>query len=529
MILSKVKESLLSVLPIAAIVAILSLTLTKMPGSSLLSFLIGCLLVIGGMSLFAIGADVAMIPVGELVGSATTKTRNLTVIIVVSILIGAIITIAEPDLSVLASGLADSINKWVLISLVAVGVGIFLALSMLRVIFRISLRLLLFLSYGVVFALALALSLLGKGSFLPLAFDSGGVTTGPMTVPFIIAMGLGVSHISGRSGTDESFGFVALSSVGPIISVMLLGFFTDVSSILRASEEITGGFFHVYGLTFLDQMKDTAIAVGPIAVFFLIFRFTANREMPIRTFWRIVFGILYTYFGLVLFMTGAHAGFSEAGKLIGEKLGTDYKYVLLPLGCLIGFMIVAAEPAVHVLNEQIEKISGGTIKKTKVMLTLMCGVALSVGLSMLRVLFTFSVWWLILPGYAVALLLSFFTPKTYTAIAFDSGGVASGPMTATFLLPLASGACIAINGESAVIGYAYGLVAMVAMTPLIVLQGLGLVTALRTKAAERRLAALPKASPLETPEVISLSAEDVPVASTSVQPAAESDIEIIDL
>ena len=529
MIHSKVKESLLSVLPIAAIVVILSLTVAKVPGSSLLAFLIGCILVIGGMSLFAIGADVAMIPVGELVGSATTKTRNLTVIIVVSILIGAIITIAEPDLSVLASGLAKSINKWVLISLVAVGVGIFLALSMLRVIFGISLRLLLLISYGLVFALALLLSLLGKEPFLPLAFDSGGVTTGPMTVPFIIAMGLGVSHISGKAGTDESFGFVALSSVGPIITVMLLGLFTDVSKVIPASEEITGGFFRVYGLTFLDQMKDTAIAVGPIAVFFLIFRFTANRNMPIRTFWRIVFGILYTYFGLVLFMTGAHAGFGEAGKLIGESLGKNHKLILIPLGILIGFLIVAAEPAVHVLNEQIEKISGGTIKKSKVMLSLMCGVALSVGLSMLRVLCTFSIWWLILPGYGMALLLTFFTPKTYTAIAFDSGGVASGPMTATFLLPLATGACIAINGEAAVISYAYGLVAMVAMTPLIVLQGLGLLTALKTKAAERKLAALPKPAPAETPEIITLSSEESTSADTAVAAAVEEDIEIIDL
>ena len=528
MILSKIKESLISVLPIAAIVVILSLTVAPADPSAILSFLLGCLLVIGGMSLFAIGADVAMIPIGELVGSATTKTRNLTVIIVVSILIGAIITVAEPDLSMLASGLASSINKWVLISLVAVGVGIFLALSMLRVIFGISLRILLLISYGVVFALALALSLLGKSAFLPLAFDSGGVTTGPMTVPFIIAMGLGVSNISGRSGTDESFGFVALSSVGPIISVMLLGLFTDVSRIFPASEAITGNLWQIYGRTFLTQMKDTAIAVGPIAIFFLIFRFTANRNMPIHVFWRIIFGILYTYVGLVLFMTGAHAGFRAAGEAIGEALGANYPYILLPLGCLIGFMIVAAEPAVHVLNEQIEKISGGTIKKSKVMLALMVGVALSVGFSMLRILFTVSIWWLILPGYGVALLLTFFTPKTYTAIAFDSGGVASGPMTATFLLPLATGASIAINGEEGVMLYAYGLVAMVAMTPLIVLQVLGLVTALRLKRAESKIKALAP-EPQKAPEIISFPEGKVPPSGEPCPTPPQGEVEVIDL
>ena len=527
MVLSKIKESLISVLPIAAIVVILFLTLTQTDAVSILSFLLGCLLVIGGMSLFTIGADVAMIPIGELVGSATTKTRNLTVIIVISILIGAVITVAESDLSVLASGLAASINKWVLIALVAVGVGIFLALSMLRVIFGISLRLLLLISYGVVFLLALVLSLLGKSSFLPLAFDSGGVTTGPMTVPFIIAMGLGVSNISGRSGTDESFGFVALSSVGPIISVMLLGLFTDVSRIFPTSEAITGNLWRVYGLTFLSQMKETAIAVGPIAAFFLVFRFTANRNMPIRVFWRIVFGILYTYFGLVLFMTGAHAGFRAAGEALGEALGANYPYILIPLGFLIGFLIVAAEPAVHVLNEQIEKISGGTIKKGKVMLALMVGVALSVGFSMLRILFTVSIWWLILPGYGIAMLLTFFTPKTYTAIAFDSGGVASGPMTATFLLPLATGASLAINGKEGVMLYAYGLVAMVAMTPLLVLQALGLWTALRQKRAESKIEKL-VSEPRKETEITSFPEGEVPPSGESAT-KPQGEVEVIDL
>ncbi len=518
MVLSKVKESLLSVIPIAAIVVILSLTVAPMEGSEILSFLVGCVFVIGGMSLFAIGADVAMIPIGELVGSATTKTRNLTVILVVSLLIGTVITLAEPDLTVLASGLAASINKWVLISLVALGVGVFLALSMLRAIFGISLRLLLFISYGVVFVLAFILSFLGKSAFLPLAFDSGGVTTGPMTVPFIIAMGLGVSRISGRSETDESFGFVALASVGPIITVMLLGFFVDTGTLLPTVGSASDASLSAYGATLLTQMKDTAIAIGPIAAFFLVFRFAANRNMPVRTFWRIVFGILYTYIGLVLFMTGAHAGFEAAGRSIGYALGENYPYVLLPLGCLIGFMIVAAEPAVHVLNEQIEKISGGTIKKVKVMLTLMVGIAISVGLSMLRVLFTFSIWWLILPGYAVSILLSFFTPKVYTAIAFDSGGVASGPMTATFLLPLATGACISLHGENYVMNYAYGLVAMVAMTPLLVLQLLGLVMSIKARAAEKRVKALP---PLE-PTLVS-------PAEAPLEGEEKGEIEVIDL
>ncbi len=508
MVLSKIKESVLSTLPIAIIVAVLSFTLAPLPLRHLGSFLIGCVLVIAGMTLFSVGAEVAMIPIGNTVGSATTKTRNLPLIIAIALLIGVIITIAEPDLSVLASGLSPAINKWLLIALVAIGVGVFLALSMLRVIFGIQLRLLLLISYGVVFALALVLSLLGKEAFLPLSFDSGGVTTGPMTVPFIIAMGVGVSAISGKSGTDESFGFVALSSIGPLISVMLLGLFSDVSSIRVAATEVPSSLLRLYGATFLEQMKDMAIAIGPIAVFFLIFRFTANKNMPATAFWRIVFGLIYTYVGLVVFMTGAHAGFSSIGEEIGRRIAENYKYALIPLGVLIGFLIVAAEPAVHVLNNQIEAISGGTIKKTYVLFTLMGGVALAVGLAMIRVLFTFSIWWLILPGYALALLLSFFTPKTYTAIAFDSGGVASGPMTATFLLPLATGACASLNGEEGIIRYAYGLVAMVAMAPLIVLQALGLVMTLRAKKAEK---AMEKAAP-SLSEEIPVTVEELPMS-----------------
>ena len=518
MIFSKIKESLASTLPIAILVAILSFTLAPLPLRLFFSFLIGCALVIAGMSLFSIGAEVAMIPIGEMVGSTTTKTRNLTLIIVVALLIGMIITVAEPDLSVLASGLSSSINKWLLIALVAVGVGVFLALSMLRVIFGISLRLLLIVSYALVFALALLLTLLGKEAFLPLSFDSGGVTTGPMTVPFVIAMGVGVSAIGGRTGTDESFGFVALASIGPLLSVMLLGLFSDVSAVRAETEILSGPLLRVYGLTFLNQLRDMAIAIGPIAVFFLIFRFSANKNLPVLAFWRIVFGLLYTYLGLVLFMTGAHAGFSAAGEEIGRRLGENHGYVLLPLGCLIGFMIVAAEPAVHVLNDQIEKISGGAIKKTHVLLTLMIGVGLSVGLSMLRILFRFSIWWLVLPGYAIAILLSFFTPKSYTAIAFDSGGVASGPMTATFLLPLAAGACLAINGEEDIIKYAYGLVAMVAMSPLIVLQGLGLTVTLRAKLAEKKKAEAPR---IPAPASAAEEIEELPALSAETASALE--------
>ena len=465
----KIFESLSSVLPITAIVLVLSVTVTPMPLGILVMFITGAVFLILGMGLFSLGVDVAMTPMGEAVGAAMTRSRRVGLLMLVCLIIGIIITAAEPDLSVLAEQVS-SIPNLVLILTVAVGVGVFLMIAMLRILFKIPLRYMLVGFYIVVFILAV----FTPENFIPVAFDSGGVTTGPITVPFILALGVGMASIrSDKDGHDDSFGLVALCSIGPILSVMLLGMLyrpdsTDYSTVTMADVSTTADVAWQFVGHVPEYIAEIALAIGPIAVVFLIFNLITRRFHG-RKLGSIVVGFLYTYVGLILFLTGVNVGFMPAGNYMGSLLGaSDYKWLLIPLGMLMGYFIVIAEPSVHVLNRQVETITNGAIPRTAMNHSLSIGVAVSVGLAMTRVLTGINIFWFLVPGYILALVLSFFVPRIFTGIAFDSGGVASGPMTATFLLPFAMGACEAVGGN--ILTDAFGVVAMVAMTPLITIQ-----------------------------------------------------------
>ncbi len=476
----KIKESLSSVLPITALVLFLHFTIAPMPLGTLALFLIGAILLIIGMGLFTLGADVSMMIMGEKLGSYLTQSRMLWLIIPVTFLMGFMITIAEPDLQVLANQ-TPGVPNLVLILSVALGVGVFLVIALLRTLFQIKLSYILIALYTLVFLLAA----LTPKSFLAVAFDSGGVTTGPITVPFIMALGIGMAAVrSDKNSQEDSFGLVSLCSVGPILAVILLGLFYKPQASEVTSEMITNvnnikelvrAFLHKFPL----YAEEVAIALLPILLFFFVFQ-TFTIKLAKKQLIKIIIGSLYTYIGLVLFLTGVNVGFMPTGYLIGSNIiSGKYSWLLIPLGMVIGFVIVAAEPAVHVLNEQVEDISEGSITKRSMLLSLSIGVAISVGLAMLRVSTGISIWYLLIPGYLIAIILTFFVPPIYTSIAFDSGGVASGPMTATFLLPLAMGACTAIGGD--ILLDAFGIVAMVAMTPLITIQILGFVSKIRTK------------------------------------------------
>lgn len=474
----KIKESLSSVLPITGLVLLLHFTIAPMPTGTLVMFLMGALLLIFGMGLFTLGADTSMMIMGEKMGAFLTKSRKLWLIIPVSFLMGFMITMAEPDLQVLADQ-TPGVPNMILIVCVAVGVGIFLVVSLLRTLLQIKLSYILIFLYLIVFVLAS----FTPRSFLAVAFDSGGVTTGPITVPFIMALGIGMASVrSDKTSREDSFGLVALCSVGPILAVTLLGLFYKPSASEVTQDMVTNvanfkEIIQVFGRSLPVYAKEVLIALLPIIVFFLIFQ-SFTLKLPRKQLIKIGIGALYTYLGLVLFLTGVNVGFMPAGYLLGQNIITGkYKMALIPLGMLIGFLIVAAEPAVHVLNEQVEDISEGSISKRSMLLSLSVGVAISVGLSMLRVSTGLSIWFLLIPGYAIAIILTFLVPPIYTSIAFDSGGVASGPMTATFLLPLAMGACSAIGGD--ILIDAFGIVAMVAMTPLITIQILGLVSKIK--------------------------------------------------
>ncbi|MCQ2458012.1 MAG: DUF1538 domain-containing protein [Clostridia bacterium] len=476
----KLRDSLKAVLPIIALVLLLSLTVAPMPAGTLLTFLFGGLLLIVGMMLFSLGAEVSMEPMGNVVGSGITKTKNLKLILILGFFLGVMITMSEPDLQVLANQI-QSIPNMVLIISVAVGVGLFLVTALLRMLFRIPLRRLLWLFYGVVFILAV----FAPESFLAVAFDSGGVTTGPMTVPFIMAFGIGIASIRSDEGAaDDSFGLISLCSVGPIIAVMVLSMIFRADGAEYARTEIPNVSMSVeltdlFAVRLPDYLKEIGIALLPIIVFFFVFEAICVK-LSYRTLSRIGLGLIYTYAGLTLFLTGANVGFMPAGAYLGSALAlTEYKWIVIPIGMVIGFFIVKAEPAVYVLMRQVEELTDGEISGRSLQMSLCIGVSASVGLAMLRVLTGISILWMMVPGYAIALAMTFVTPKIFTAIAFDSGGVASGPMTATFLLPFACGACIALGGN--VVTDAFGVVAMVAMTPLITIQILGIVYNIRTR------------------------------------------------
>ena len=472
--LEKLKEALQAVLPIMTIVLLLSFTVSPVPSSILLAFLFGGLLLIVGMTMFSLGAELAMEPMGEYMGGSITRTRNLWIILPFCFALGMMITISEPDLQVLANQVL-SVPNAVLILSVASGVGFFLVIALLRMLFKVPLRNMLVFFYAVTFVLAF----LAPDYFMSVAFDSGGVTTGPMTVPFIMSFGLGIAYIrSDKHAEDDSFGLVALCSIGPIMAVLILSMiyrpdYVEYTRVSIPVIEDTRDLSFMFLKSYPTYLKDIAVALLPIVVLFLIFNITrlriAKRELS-----KIMIGCVYTYLGLATFLTGVNAGFMPAGSFLGTRLAElPWRWLIIPVGMLIGYYIVKAEPAVYVLMEKVEEITDGSISGKSLQISLSIGMAVSIGISMIRVLTGLNIMWFLIPGYLISLLMAYMTPKIFTAIAFDSGGVASGPMTATFLLPFAMGACMAVGGN--VVTDAFGLVAMVAMTPLISIQALGFI------------------------------------------------------
>ena len=472
--IKKLRESAASVLPVVLIVAILCLLWVPMQNDLMLAFVIGAVFLIVGMGLFTMGSELSMSQIGSHIGAKLTKTRKPGLIVAVSFILGVSITVAEPDLQVLARNV-PAFSATVLIMVVSAGVGLFLMLSMVRILLAIPLRWLLIGLYGAVFVLAL----LADRNYLAVAFDSGGVTTGPMTVPFIMALGVGVASIrSDARAQEDSFGLVGLCSIGPIFAVLILSFLyrasLDHSSAeMLASYADTVALGHGYLAAIPESLKDVGIALLPIAVFFLVFQLVSLHLTKIP-FLRIVIGLLMTTVGLMLFLTGVNVGFSSLGYMLGEKLADPaFRFLLIPLSMLLGWFMIRAEPAVQVLNKQVEELSAGVITAKAMGLSLSIAVSAAMGLSMLRALTGLSILWIAAPGYLVSLALSFLVPNTFTAIAFDSGGVASGPLTAAFMLPFAAGAVSAMGGNS--MTDAFGLVALVAMMPLITVQSMGVI------------------------------------------------------
>ncbi len=499
----KTMESLSAVLPITGIVLLISIFLVPMELGSLVMFVVGAIMLILGMGFFQLGAEMSMTPIGEGIGVQISRTRKVLVVLLIGFVMGAIITISEPDLQVLAEQVPSVPNR-VLILTVAVGVGLFLALAIVRIKFQIDLSKMLINLYG----LLIGASFLVPKEFMAVAFDSGGVTTGPMTVPFIMAMGIGLaSRRTDKNSASDSFGLVALSSIGPILAVLVLGCFYKPTEAVYSLGDVatvvtTRDVVRVFGGSIPIYAREVLVSLLPIAAVFVIFQLLTRRYQR-RQLKRIAVGLVYTYAGLVLFLCGVNVGFAPVGSFLGKELASlVFNWILIPIGMLIGYYIVKAEPAIQVLNHQVENVTDGAVSVKAMNRCMSIGVAISVGLAMMRVLTGLPIGWIIIPGYLIALVLSRFVPKIFVGIAFDSGGVASGPMTSTFLLPLSIGTCQAIGGN--LMTDAFGVVALVALTPLIAIQIMGIVYQVKISAMQKK--ALQNAAFLDDcDEIIDLS------------------------
>lgn len=478
----------MSALPITLIVYLVSLLPSfSFNREELISFTIGAVLLVLGIGFFNLGADIAMTPMGTHVGAGLSRQKTIGLLLTVCFVLGVLITIAEPDLQVLANQVSSVMNGKLLVYAVGFGVGAFLLVAILRIVFKRRLSTVLMLFYMLLFSMALMLAVNDNLALLPMAFDSGGVTTGPITVPFIMALGVGISGVLGdRHSQENSFGLVALCSIGPILAVLVLGVFANNELTYTVSYGAVGQ--DVLG-AYLDSAahvaKEVAVALGLIVAFFLLCQ-VFFLKLPNRQLHKIGVGVVFTYLGLVLFLTGVNVGYMPIGYKMGTQMSELHPALLVGLGLVMGVLVVLAEPAIHVLNAQVEDVTGGYVKKRSMMIGLCVGVGAAIALSVVRILFDFSLIYYIIPGYFISLALSLFVPPVYTAIAFDSGGVASGPMTSGFILPFAVGVCVALQGEGAVLRDGFGVVAMVAMAPLITIQLLGFKAIVSNHIQEKR-------------------------------------------
>ncbi|MFO7296301.1 MAG: DUF1538 domain-containing protein [Clostridia bacterium] len=485
-ILDKLKEVLHTVLPITAIVLILHFTLTPLETHLILKFLVGTLLIIIGLSVFLLGVDVGITPIGTAIGSAITKTNKILVVISIGFVLGFFISAAEPDLHILARQVdmvtSGQVSKMGIVVAVSIGLGIMIALGFARIVYNVSLRTVFTVMYGIVFILAL----FSSPAFLAISFDACGATTGALTVPFILALAMGVSMLKKDSKASErdSFGLVGIASIGAILGVLIMDIASNAGEITGALEANALASESIID-PFIEELpkvtRDVFLALLPILLTLFIFQIFSSGFSR-RAFRKVLMGLLFAFVGLVLFMDGVNAGFMDVGSIVGYRVAMlDNKAYILIIGFILGFVTVLAEPAVHVLMHQIEDATSGYIKRSLVMVALSLGIGVAVALSVLRVLVPgIQLWHYLLPSYIIAIALMYFVPELFIGIAFDSGGVASGPMTATFILAFIQGAAEAVEGANVLVD-GFGMIAMVASMPLIALQILGLVYKVKSR------------------------------------------------
>ena len=462
----QLKEVIISVLPIVVLASLSSLLLGVMDASELCRFLFSSVLVIIGLTLFLSGVDVGLLPIGTRIGSALTRTRSLAIMLSVAVVLGIIITIPEPDVQVLAEQVRranPAVDQTVLVWAIAIGVGIFLSVSLARTVLHWPMKIVLLISYAVIFSIAA----FNEDFFVSVAFDSGGATTGPLSVPFIMAVGMGVAALR-KHDAESEFGYVALSSIGPVCAVLILGLVFKGDAAAGTAESAEAAL--TLGALMLTKFREVGISLMPLIAVCVVMQIFVLK-MPRTETIRMAFGIAYAYLGIVIFFTGVEYSFSDVASQLGSALSAISPMLLYAVGFLMGLAVVLAEPAVMVLTEQVEEVSSGRISKKAMLFTLALGVGCAVVLALIRTVHSLSIWTFLLPGYALIMLMMIKTPGLFSAIGFDSGGVATGPMSSTFLLPFAIGA----SSSGASLSASFGMIAMIAMMPILLIEVLGVV------------------------------------------------------
>lgn len=472
---SKIKESFYSIFPITLIVLILSLTLVPIETTTILKLVLGAILLVVGIALFTLGAEASMTPMGETLGAGVSRKNNIYLILGLALVIGLLITLAEPDLAIL-SGQVDGLNPWTFRIVVAIGIGVFLLLGILRTLLKIKMNIIYTIGYAIVFVLLI----FAPKELWALCFDSSAVTTGAISVPFLLAFGLGITAVRSSGKDNDSFGLMGICSIGPVISVLIFSMFVDVDklSLVTATDSTATGVLADLGHYFPEFLKEMSLSILPIVAIYMFFQLIMLK-LPWFRVAKMGMGILYTYLGIVIFLVGVNMGYLPLATVLGESLATDHQLLLVPIGLILGYFIISAEPAVHVLKKQVEEITGGAIKQSIIVFAMSAGVALSVGMAVVRSMYDINILYFIIPTYVISLGLSFYNSQIFTAIAFDSGGVATGAMAVSFILPF-------VKGISGSFENAFGTLALMASMPILAVQILGCIYKIASKRSEKK-------------------------------------------
>lgn len=486
LLIEKLKDMASTVLPIVVIVFIINFTIVPLSTPVLIRFVIGAILIILGLTLFLLGVDLGITPFGEKTGNSLAQKNNILIVLLAGLILGFFISIAEPGLLVLGSQVEQvtqgSISATNLFIVVSIGMAVMISIGFLRIFYNIQLKYLLYIIYGLIFIMAFLVS----EEFLGISFDASGATTGVLAVPFILALSGGISRLKRDSvaGEEDSFGLVALASSGAIIGVMVLDIITpknefshDLAIILEKSDQVIKPFLDIAW----GHIVESIVSLGPLLLIFVVlsiydFKISKRENRKILT------GFLFAFVGLMIFLIGVNGGFMEVGVLIGEGLSDmNNSFWLVFVSFFVGVVTILAEPAVYVLTRQIEDVTSGYVRRQAVATSLALGVGIAIALSSLRIVIpSLKLWHLLLPGYIIVMILTFFTPNLFIGIAFDAGGVATGPMTATFILAFIQGAAN-VNTMASLLIEGFGMISLVAMMPIITLQILGVLFEIRKK------------------------------------------------